>query len=643
MRLRRLLAAVAALSVLPIAAAGADAAMTFTPCSPSGFSCGELTVPLDHSGQAPGTLVLHAKRRVAAANATNTAIIPLAGGPGQAALPVSADFATLLGSALDTHDLLVFDQRGTGTSNRLSCSAFQDSGPMAAIIARCADELGPARAYYRTADSVEDIEALRVAAGYERLVLLGVSYGTKVALDYAAKYPTHVEALVLDSVVPPEGSDVFNRSTFAAIRPVLTELCSRGACRGITTDVRTDLSRLVAALRRTPIRGLVDRGGGVRLPVILGTDGLLTVLLAGDLNPSLRAELPAAMRSALHHDSKPLLRLAVRAVGLTGFPTTAIGPSVVHGALEDTADSDALFVATRCEESVFPWTRTASAGERKASALAAARLLSASFRPFGYLVALDSEAIPICLGWPETSPAPVDQVPLPPVPTLIFGGGADLRTPLSDDRAVAARIPGAQVVSVPFTGHSVLGSDFSGCAAAALAAFFAHRPVGSCAAVRQTFAPVDVAPMRLADVPGRTRAAKAIMAVQATVLDVRRQFIGDALAAGREPPVGARVPGLRSGAALWTQAGIRFQRVEYVPGVVVSGLRPHRRPARSVYTVSGSAGVNGQVTLYSDGRIVARLAGARSVVTMARAASASRDDGLPEQLPRYARLTRLSR
>jgi pimeloyl-ACP methyl ester carboxylesterase len=30
-------------------------------------------------------------------------------------------------------------------------------------------------------------------------VLYGTSYGTKVALEYAERYPQHVEAMVLDS------------------------------------------------------------------------------------------------------------------------------------------------------------------------------------------------------------------------------------------------------------------------------------------------------------------------------------------------------------------------------------------------------------------------------------------------------------
>ena len=83
--------------------------------------------------------------------------------------------------------------------------------------------MGPTRSFFTTADSVADIEAIRVAGGYEKLVLYGTSYGTKLAEEYAQDYPSHVEALVLDSVVPPNGPDPLNRATFAAIPRILTQ------------------------------------------------------------------------------------------------------------------------------------------------------------------------------------------------------------------------------------------------------------------------------------------------------------------------------------------------------------------------------------------------------------------------------------
>jgi hypothetical protein len=77
--------------------------------------------------------------------------------------------------------------------------------------------------------------------------------------------------------------------------------------------------------------------------------------------------------------------------------------------------------------------------------------------------------------------------------------------------------------------------------------------------------PAPVAPTRLALVAGATPATRTLTAVRATLADVTRQFLGDAIAAEQSPRPGSRVPGLRSGVATWTAAGIRLHGVQYVP------------------------------------------------------------------------------
>jgi pimeloyl-ACP methyl ester carboxylesterase len=639
MRARSTLAALAAVFALLALAPSASAAISYAPCEPIGFQCGQLAVPLDRAGAVPGTLTLNVKRVVAAANPTGTAVVALAGGPGQAALPSAIELASILGPALSQRDLLIFDQRGTGSSNRLTCPAFE--GGFASITeaaASCASQIGPARGFYRTADSVDDIESIRVESGYKKLVLFGVSYGTKVAEDYAAKYPANVESLVLDSIVPPEGSDVLNVSTFKAMPRALGELCGNGLCTGITTSVGRDLAAVahraakVGAGGRAGFTGSVNTPGGRDIRVRLDRDGLLDILLAGDLNPTLRAELPGAMRSAIKGDRRPILRLRLRAAGLTGIPNSR-AQSEVGG------DSDALFVTTRCEESVFPWDRNAGPAQRAAQAKAGAQAHPASdFGAFGWGVAVRSEVVPVCVGWPNASPPPAPPTPLPQVPTLIITGGGDVRTPLEDAQSVASRIPGAQILAVPYLGHSVLSSDLSGCAKAGLAAFFAGQPVAPCANPKPIIAPTKVAPTRLSRVPGRTKALKTVAAVSATVRDVRLQFLGDELAAGRATPAGAKVGGLRSGHATAASKGFDLRRVEFVPGVVVSGHVPEAGSA--TLTVTGEAAAHGRLTFSRSGSVTGTLDGHKVKAKAARAAAVvTRAPGV--KVPRYQRRLQL--
>ena len=98
-----------------VEAPGADAfAFRSCPGSP-GFSCASLPVPLDRGGAVPGTISLSLERRPADAGPSRRAVVALAGGPGQAALPLGEYAARALAPALGDRDLIVFDQRGTGS------------------------------------------------------------------------------------------------------------------------------------------------------------------------------------------------------------------------------------------------------------------------------------------------------------------------------------------------------------------------------------------------------------------------------------------------------------------------------------------------------------------------------------------------
>ncbi len=352
-------------------AAAAGAAITFAPCGHSTeFGCGHLTVALDPSGAYPGTITLAIRRHRAPAGDEKTAVIALAGGPGQAGLPFAEQSLNLLGSIVATRDLIVFDTRGTGSSHPLSCHGLESSGggdSPGPAIARCAQQLGPTRRFYTTADSVADIEAIRLAGGYDRLVLYGTSYGTKLAEEYAQAYPSHVEALVLDSVVPPNGPDPLSRATFAAVPRILRQLCAGHACAGITRHPDADLTSLIRHLGRSRRRARWIDGHGHAHSIAISTYALLDSLIQGDLEPTLRSEFPAAVRSAARGDYAALARLLERT------ETSEEGESEGPPEGFDTA----LYYATTCEEGLFPWSRAAAPAARIAEAKARITALGA--------------------------------------------------------------------------------------------------------------------------------------------------------------------------------------------------------------------------------------------------------------------------
>jgi pimeloyl-ACP methyl ester carboxylesterase len=612
MRLPALQGLLLAAGLLLLAVPSAGAAITFAPCPATpGLECGALDVPLDRSGLMPGTIRLSAQRRVTAANPTRTAVVALAGGPGQAALPLTLDFGAVIAPALATRDLLVFDQRGTGASTPLTCRLA--GATLTDAAGQCAGELGPRRGQFTTSASVDDIEALRAESGYEKLVLYGVSYGTKVALDYAARYPDRVESLVLDSVVLPPGPDTLQRSTFAAMRRVLNDLCANGECAGISSNPVGQLNGQVRRLARKPLRGPFTDGHGRRLKVSINGDDLFNILVSGDLNPTLRAELPAALTSSRRGDTGPLIRLAARSQGIIELGSQAAGEDF----------SDPVFAATLCEEGAFPWNRAAGRQARAQQASAIVKALGdGPFYPFLGSSALSTDIIDLCLGWPTVTPAPVPAGPLPAVPTLVIDGAADVRTPLEDAAQVATLIPGAQILAIPYTGHSALASDNTPekCAQRGVAEFFAGQPVTPCPTSGNPFSPTPVAPTRLARLQGTggsNKVGRTVTAAIRTASDMRRQVIGDLIEAGRLPK---RLGGLRGGRGVVSARGtLTLTNVVYVPGVLVSGTVPLDSTAAQTLRITGAKGAHGSLTI-TPARISGRLAG-RRVNLVARGAA----------------------
>ncbi len=600
MQLSRFVGVVLAVGLCAAAStAAAQAQIAWAPCGDSNdFACGHLTVPLDPSGGTPGTITLAIRRHLAPVGEAKDAIVALAGGPGQSAIPFTEQFARVLGPIADTRDLIVFDQRGIGLSGPLSCHRFEldANTPPGPTIAECAAQLGPTRSFYATADTVADIEALRVAGGYEKLVLYGTSYGTKVAEDYAQEYPSHVEALVLDSVVPPNGPEPLNRATLVAVPRILRQLCAARACARITPNPVGDLARLVRRLARGGLRGRVIDGRGIAHTVRISSDGLLGTLIEGDLEPILRSEFPAAVRSAVNGDTAPLARLEAHA------------ESVEASEAESPSESfdNPLYYATSCEDEPFPWNRAASPATRLAEAKARIAALPASqLAPFTAANVLDLSDVPACAFWPYTAPAPApNEAPLPSVPTLILSGADDLRTPTSNAREVAAQIPGSHLLVVPNTGHSVLSSDPTHCASDALQALFAGKPIKPCAAtppppiLRLT----PLAPRSLADLapapgshglPGRT-----LQAVVLTLGDFDRQLalqlIRQLESGGLGGSLSLRTGGLRAGWAGLAGATLTFDRYSYVPGVTVSGKLTSQA---SELRIGGAAAAHGTLRL----------------------------------------------
>lgn len=176
---------------------------------------GSLVVPESRSN--PGSrLITIPVIRVPAADSSRDAepIFLLEGGPGLTNMGWRPRDVLLA-----NHDLVMVGYRGVDGSSVLDCPEVEEAmkgdgdllgerslRTLGAAWSRCAARLrdsGVDLNGYTILDVVEDLEAARQALGYDRIDLLSLSYGTRVAYVYALRYPASVCRSVMIGANPP--------------------------------------------------------------------------------------------------------------------------------------------------------------------------------------------------------------------------------------------------------------------------------------------------------------------------------------------------------------------------------------------------------------------------------------------------------
>ena len=612
------LTAAAALLVLP---APAEAALRWRSCDGLLPQCARLSVPLDRSGGVRGSLSLHVVREPALRRNAKDVTLLLGGEPGESATYLFGTYS-LGGQVVETlrymvprSHVLAFDLRGTGKSGPLRCRDLEAATPTDAgrEAEACATLLGPRRGLYRTSDTVEDIEALRAELGVERLTLVGMSYGGYVAQQYALRYPERVERLILSSPVDAAGLDPFGLDSFSAVRRMLPLVCRKG-CAGFTRDPLGDAARLSEQLARQPLDGHVVGLDGRPRASALTPEQLLFTVRQTDRNPISRMDFPAAVAAALAGDTAPLFRLKRRAVLSSKRP-------------EPGEFSAATRAAVLCEETSFPWGRSASLAERDAATAAAGSLLSGDLvSPFGTRAAIRSELIRLCRHWPAGSAAPLGEPgSMPDVPVLVLARQVDVGSPLETARRAAERFPRADLVVVGSILENPL-ADGSDCVRRALRRFFAGQPVsGRCPRFRPFIRPGKPPPTSLRELDPvrgvRGARGRLLRAFELTMTDWFDELMSAYFVAPSELQEAevARGAGLRGGRWVIGPDTARLHRYEFIPGVRVSLAGSGRDEEEITARLAGPGRLDGRLRVVSNGddqdalgfRVRGRLAGRR--------------------------------
>jgi pimeloyl-ACP methyl ester carboxylesterase len=560
--------------------------------------CGTLSVPLNwQASSGPDISVCYRWYPATAPGQVQGTVMPVEGGPGYPSILSVPGYRSMYGAQLKHFNLLSIDLRGTGCSTPLNCPALQNySGPagslgLATVVGRCADALNdrwraPGGGYVHASDlftsaaAAQDAAAVIKALHVPRVDVYGDSYGSWFAQVFAARYPSLLRSVILDSTYQVQALDPWYRITIATMPGDFDTVCAdTPACAAAGGTSWPRIEQLAHKLTVSPVSGIVPGADGQRRKVSMDAVGLVNLLSDSAEDPAIYAALDAAARALLDGgQAAPLLRLYAQRM--------AFDEDYFHGPVAQY--SVELYMAVSCLDYPQLFPMNASPATRLADLKANEATLPAStFAPFTTAQWLamnqNTENYTACLDWPkpEIAQTPIPQSPpfLPSsVPVLILGGSLDTWTPPAGAPEVADEIGGNnRFVEFANETHVVGEGDSYGCAASIIQAFVAdpaaiQRLDTSCAAAVPTLRAVGSFPDSLADVtPLRASSGQAssdaLRAAAAGVLTA-----GDAVSRYLSMS-GDHDSGLYSGSiTALSSTRLSLATDELVPGVTVSGI-----------------------------------------------------------------------
>ncbi len=360
---------------------------------------------------------------------------------------VSLLFEIAYAPFLEDRHFIMFDQRGVGLSEpALACPEYVEEPneqmsqhlSMDEIVATATEELGRCRdrlvgegvnlKAYTSVESAAEVAALRRALEYNRWNLLGVSYGTRLALTVMRDHPEGIRSVVLDSTFPIQ-VDLYASMPANADRSLslLFAACRRDPeCDAAHPDLEKVFFDLVEQLDDDPVSTTITN------PL---TGDSYDVLITG-------GEFVGAMFTSMYASDViagvPEVIMEV-ANGEFGKVRLLTGTFLIA----DDATSIGMHYSVQCGEEV-PFTTE----EKVGAGAAAYPWLSADFD--------NTPIFAMCDAWDVGQPRPIENEPVfSDIPTLILAGEYDPVTPPEWGGMVADDLERSYYYEFPGLGHGV--------------------------------------------------------------------------------------------------------------------------------------------------------------------------------------------
>jgi len=448
--------------------------LTLRRCLTSPAYCGDLPRPIDPTGKVPGTIPIHFEfypHRNADAPRFGT-IVAAEGGPGYASTLSRDLYRGIFEPLMDTRDLVLVDNRGTGSSHPVSCPGLQNHyPPTQETIRACGAHLGLTSDLYGTGLATDDMAAVLDALQTGPVDLYGDSYGTFYSETFAGRHPDKLRSLMLDGTFQVEHLSPWYPANAQTMRNAFDKVCARAAsCNPLPGTTLERVQAMLEVLRKTPLSGTAPDGYGNPTAVTLDPGSFAYLMFSAAYGPLNYRELDPAIRAYLDHgDALPLLRMRAETYTVGDPYTSANRPRVL---------SEGLYIATSCTDYPQIYDMTLPPALRWLQRNAALAEQQAShpdlYAPFTITefngMPIDFSLLDLCLNWPVPSPAHPPQQPVPPhtqfpsIPVLVLSGELDSLTSPISGAAAAALFPNSRQIIIANSFHVTADADPNHCA-----------------------------------------------------------------------------------------------------------------------------------------------------------------------------------
>ena len=597
-----LLAAVTAVSLAPAMAVAQETddqlavgRLRLDPCEEvDGAWCGTLRVPFDRADPAAGTIPVNFEWYPAEQAPVGT-MVAVEGGPGYPSTGSRDYYIELFGGLQRSRNLLLVDNRGTGTSALVNCRPLQrwhlalGDDEYNRRVAACGNQLNTARPLpsggfvhgsdlYGTANAARDLADVLAALETGPVDMYGDSYGSYFGQTFAARYPGLLRSLTLDATWPVLSTDPFYISTIETARIAFDLACRRSVACALAApgSSMARIGALAERLRRAPVVGQTREPGSAPSTWKVDVEVLIALVNNAGSDAGVYRELDAAARAVLERrDGAPLLRLAAKSL------YTADGGPVREW-------SAGQYSSVYCTDYPQAFDMRAPLAVRQAQYEAAVDALpDGIFAPFTVEEWATSPVAEFddCLHWPapvRDDPPITGRPPLvpPTLPVLVLSGGLDTLTTWTDGAVVAEQLgPSARWVKVENTIHVTALADPYGCASGLVRQFVRHPERlqtmdVSCASRIPEVRVVGDFPRRLSGAtPATARKGNQAGAAGLKLATAGAAAVGDAIAQWWYLP-GSRGHGLRGGwFTLEGDVSVKFDlhKVRFVADTTVDG------------------------------------------------------------------------